>query len=384
MRTNKPSNSIKLVGVMLAAAVTLAACSSSSSSTSTTAGSSSGTTSGGSSNSEVAKAQAFVKKYEQVPTGIPTTTPLKTKPPTGKTIVFMHCTDVSQCTDIGTGLQAATAAVGWTLKQIDYQSANPATLVSALQQGLQYHPVAAILTGLPSAAWASELAAYQKAGVPIIEGYTADPLGNGIIANVGGTPYTTLVGQIIANWVIADSNGKANIVSYQVPDFPVLAAFDKGFTDTINSGCSACKITVVTGTIAQATSGQGPSKIVSALQRDPSAGYVVTDDATWIDGLPSALSAAGLHVKVAGESGDVQALTAVKSGTESAFTGLATIPGAWTMLDAALRYVEGMPVPAEDAQLPVQLLTAGVPFTVSNSYNLPSNYQELWKALWKV
>lgn len=382
MRIGRSIRPIKLAGAMLAAAALLAACSTSSSSGSSAA-SSSGTSSGGSS-SEVAKAQAFVKKYEQVPTGIPTTTPLKSKPPTGKTIVFMHCTDVSQCTDIGTGLQAATAAVGWTLKEIDYQSANPATLVSALQQGLQYHPVAAIVTGIPSAAWSSELAAYKQAGVPIIEGYTADPLGNGIIANVGGTPYTTLVGQIIANWVIADSGGKANIVSYQVPDFPVLAAFDKGFTDTIDSGCSACKITPVTGTIAQATSGQGPSQIVSALQRDPSANYVVTDDATWIDGLPSALSAAGLHVKVAGESGDVQALTAVKNGTEHAFTGLATIPGAWTMLDAALRYVEGMPVPAEDAQLPVQLLTKNVPFTVANSYNLPANYEELWKTLWKV
>ncbi len=375
-----------VVGALATTAVLLAACSSSSSSSSASSGASSSsaaTSSSSSASGQVATAEAFVKKYEQVPTSIPLTTPLKSKPPTGKTLVFMKC-DISQCTDIATGLQAATAAVGWTLKTIDYQSANPATLISGLQQGLQYHPVAAIVTGIPSAAWSSELAAYQAAGVPIIEGYTGDPLSKEIIANNGGVPYTTLVGQIIANWVIADSNGKANIVSYQVSSFPVLAAFDTSFEKTIRDGCPACSITPIQATIAQAVGGQGPSQIVSTLQRDPSANYVVTDDATWIDGLPSALSAAGLHVKVAGESGDTAALTAVKTGTENAFTGLATIPGAWNMVDAALRYVEGMPVPAADGQLPVQLLTKNVPFTVSNSYNLPANYPQLFKTLWKV
>ena len=53
--------------------------------------------------------------------------PLKSKPPTGNTLVWLKC-DVNQCVDEGNGLQAATQALGWTYKELDYKSADPATL----------------------------------------------------------------------------------------------------------------------------------------------------------------------------------------------------------------------------------------------------------------
>lgn len=379
MRTGKSTRQLMFIGTMMAAAALLAACGTS---TGPSAASSSGSGSGAAS-SQVAKAQAFIKTYESTPTSMPITTPLKAKPPTAKTLVYLQC-DVSQCADISKGLQAATAVVGWTLKVVDYQSANPATLIAGLQQALQYKPAAVIVTGIPSAAWSGELAAYQQAGVPIIEGYTTDKVSGDIVANIGGYPNSYLNGQIIANWVIADSGGRANIVSYQVPDFPILAAFDSGFADTISKDCPSCSITPIKATIAQALGGQGPSQVVSALQSNPSANYVVTDDAPWIDGLPSALSAANLHVKVVGQSGDTAAETAVKSGQEDAFTGLATVPGAWSMLDAALRHVEGLPMDPKEGLLPTELLTNKVSFTVSDSFDEPSNYAQLFKALWKL
>ena len=60
--------------------------------------SSAGGSSGG---SGVAAAKAATAKNKIAPTSIPQTTPLKTKPPTGKTFVFLKCSDVNQCAGRG-------------------------------------------------------------------------------------------------------------------------------------------------------------------------------------------------------------------------------------------------------------------------------------------
>jgi hypothetical protein len=96
-----------------------------------------------------------VRAASTLPTSIPGTTPLPSAPPKGKTVLFLKCEEVS-CGYEGDGLKAAGAAIGWNVKVLNFQAANPATLVSALQTGLQYHPVAAFLSGVPQEAWQSE------------------------------------------------------------------------------------------------------------------------------------------------------------------------------------------------------------------------------------
>jgi hypothetical protein len=114
----------------------------------TAVGSSSTTVaSGGNSPSSVgvAQAKANVAAAETFPTTIPVTDPLPSKPPTGKTIVFLQCEEQS-CPLEGQGLQAAARAVGWNVKIFNFQAVNPATLVTALMTALQYHPVATVFS----------------------------------------------------------------------------------------------------------------------------------------------------------------------------------------------------------------------------------------------
>lgn len=378
-------------GAVVAAAVALAllgaACSSSSSTPpASSSSSSSGSTSAGTS-AQVSAAQQYVAKAQQAPTTIGVTTPLKTAPPKGKTFVWMQC-DVSQCPVITPSIAAATAAIGWNLKVISYQSANPATLVAGMKQALQYKPVAVALSGLPEAVWATEIPAYKAAGVPIIVAYVGpQQISFPVIANIGGPPDISQNGRFIANWFIANSNGKGRALLYNVNDFPILKTFSDTVQSTVSSGCSGCTIVNLNGTIPQISSGQSVPAIVAALQKDPSIKYVITCDGPFIDGLPSALAAAGLagKIKVAGQSGDVENLTDVKAGTEAAFTGLALHYSGWLMVDAALRHLEGIAFdPNGDGGLPKQLLTTSVSFTASTSYDEPSNYPEQFKKLWLV
>jgi len=58
--------------------------------------------------------------------------------------------------------------IGWNYTTINYKSTDPTTLISAMSQALQQHPFAVGFSGVPEAVWASQIPAYDKAGVKII------------------------------------------------------------------------------------------------------------------------------------------------------------------------------------------------------------------------
>jgi len=377
----KYSRPITTIAVIMAAGIALAACSSSTSSKTPSVASSSQPSKA---NTALAAATAVVKKYEQVPTTIPINTPLKYKPPTGKTIAFMEC-NIDQCTVEADALRTITAALGWTLKTFPYNTANPATLVAGMQEALQYKPVATLLSGVPEAEWASVVPAYQKAGVSIVVAYVGpQTLNNTIIANIGGPSSVARDAKIIADYFIAKSDGQGRILQFQVPDFPILAVFDQDFRSDVSSECKACSITTLTGTIAEVTGPGATSAILAALQRHPSIGWVVTDDGPWLDGFPAAAANAGIHVKIIGEGADTVDETDIKAGTMTAFTSLALNYGEWAAVDAVLRHMEGMTIPANEGDLPVQLLTQHDSWTVSPSYNEPADYATMMEKLWHL
>ncbi len=371
--------------LVLAVATFLAACGgtdSASPGSGTTA--SSGTSTSSAAATDLAALSAVVAKYKQAPTTIPISTPLKQAPAKGKTFVFLQC-DVAQCTQLSKAFAAATTAIGWDLKVIPYKSANPATLISGMQQALQYNPVAVGLTGIPGVAWQSEVPAYEKAGVPIVVGHVG-PLAitSTIIANINNDESVQNTAEALADYFIVNSDGKGKILQFQVPDFPILGSFDQAFRAKVQASCPDCSVTQLTGTISQVTSGGSTAAIVSALQRHPEVTWLVTDNGPWVDGLPAALAAAHLTVKIIGAGAAVTNETDIKAGTVTAFTGVALNYSAWAMLDAVLRHLEGTPIPANEGLLPIQLLAKDTNFTVSESYDEPADYAAQMEKLWHV
>jgi ribose transport system substrate-binding protein len=329
----------------------------------------------------------MVTQAEQVPTNIPLSTPLPQSAPKGKTMVWLQC-NLSQCATIGSGVAAAASAIGWNYKSIPYDSANPATLVSAMTKALQYNPVAVALSGLPPAVWSSEIPAYQKAGVPIIPSFVGPVTASSTVpADIFGPDDSQKSASAVGDWLIADSGGHGDALVLTSSAFPVFGWFTQDLRSVISSGCTGCKLTTLDATVGQIDAGQVNGLVVSALKRDPNIKYVLAADAIFIDGLPSALSAAGLAntVKVASNWGDVQAETYVKSGQEAATTGLASEYSGWLDVDVAARLLEKARLPSpSDGGLPTQLLTQSNVGTPDNSYNLPSDYPTEFKSLWHV
>lgn len=363
----------------------LGGCSSGHGTTSTSSASAQATTAGGAGSTPASAARAFIARYASPPTALNITTPVRTRPPAGKTIVWLQC-ETPQCSEITASLRSAASAVGWSVDAIDYQSSDPATMIAAMQQALQVKPVAVLLNGAPYALWKGEVPAYQKAGVPLIVGSVGPvPLNKTIIANIVGPPDFELAARIIANWFIADSGGAGHALLYSVPDFPAIAALQSDIQQTVKSDCPQCSVTVLAQTIPQLEAGDVNSGIVSALQKDPAIKYVIMPDYPLTVGLPSALSAAGLSgIKIGGIYAGQADQALIKEGYEAAGTPQEINMSSWMSIDAAIRHLEGLPIPVGDGGLPEELLTKANIGTPSDTYNYPADYQSLFKRLWRV
>jgi ribose transport system substrate-binding protein len=381
---------MRLAAIAAVALAAAAACSSSASSTPAT--SASGTATGAKSSSVATSAAAasqamkLAAAAEQVPATINQGTSLKSPPPKGKTFIYLQC-EVVQCQAIGAGIQAATKAIGWNYRAISYQNANPATLVSAMQQALQYHAAGVSFVALPEAVWSSEIPAYKAAGAAIIP-YAVGPsaVTSTVPAFIGGFSDYEHYASLMADWFIGDSGGSGHALLVNVPAETTLNQFAQSFSADVAKECPGCAVTTINESVADSENGQLVSATMARLQADHSIHYAITVDGPMFQGLPSALSAAGLSssVKIAGQGGGAVNLADVKTGTEAAYTGGALTSGGWLVIDAMLRHLEGMPIADGDGGLPTQLLTTGGDFAVTPSYDEPGDYAAQFEKLWHV
>ena len=228
---------------------------------------------------------------EKTPTTIKQTVALKSKPASGKLIVSLDCGEAS-CTDVSNGVKAAAGALGWNFKQLSFTLTNPTSLITAMQQALQYHPYAVTFTGQPQALWSSEVAAYKKAGVLIILA------AGGPVTISPTTPVSlgdfTQQGEELGNWFASDSGGSGSALVVNFPFYPSLGQYATGIQQAVAAGCTGCKVSTLNGTVNELSAGTLLPAIVSAVKKNPKIKYVLSVDDLLTTGLPAAFQSAGL------------------------------------------------------------------------------------------
>ncbi|HEX3960786.1 MAG TPA: hypothetical protein VHZ03_29895 [Trebonia sp.] len=385
MRPRRVAGAVLAAGVLALAA----ACSSASGSSSSAVpvgASASGTAPGGAAPPAVAAAVAAVRAASTMPASIPETQALPSAPPKGKTVLFMQCEEV-ECSFEGNGMKAAAAAIGWTVKVLNYQAANPATLVTALQQGLQYHPVAAFFSGVPQEAWQSEQKPYAAAGAFLVDTFLDTvPTGVGVEPGRAYQPDMTSLGTVLADEQIADSGGtSANSILVNVPTYDVFGPLVTAYKAEMAKDCPACQVTDVDVTLPQMLSGDLNSAVVSAAKRASGVKYIVSTNGSFTDTLPQALKAAGLGgLKLISGQGVSLDQQNVLNGTQLATVSSPLTLSGWQDVDIAIRAVMHLPIPAGDGVVPWVLLTKANIGTPSDSYDRPVDYPAQFEKLWHV
>jgi ribose transport system substrate-binding protein len=384
-RGRRPVRWMVMIAALAALSFVVAACGSSSDASSGSGGSttaSSSTTAAASSGSDaVATAKTFLAKYAATPTGIGSTTALKSKPKAGTNIVFLGTNDPNNVL-IQKKVKELSQAVGFNFSLVSYDPAKPNTFQSAIDTALTKKANYLMEAGLPLTP--AQLKQVKDAGAKwILDAVAGVPVQDPVLVNLAGPKIDALMGQILANFFIADSGGKGKAIMEHVPSYPILGAFSDAFEKTVKDGCPDCSVSRVDVTLPQLAAGKVPSLMVSALRKSPDTNYLVFDVGPFATGVTAALKGAGLQdkVKIIGEAADEGAIAALKDGSNTAWTAYDSVFTAYQAIYAIGLDQEGATVPVDELEVvPTQLLTKDT-VPADNRWSEPKDAAAQWKAL---
>lgn len=317
-------------------------------------------------------------------------TPLEEAPNGAKTVAYLQCVNVEACKVIGDGIVRATEAVGWNSKIINFDNSSPASLGTSLKTALQFDPDVTIFSASNYAAWKSVIPAYKEAGAKLL------PVGAGddvivdetVLQPVQGHMTNEAAGKILADWVIADSEGDAEALMVTVPAYEGLKVIGDTFADELTTACASCLTVPVEATPEQLGAGAITQLSVAKLQKNPKANYLIASFSALVPGIGNALSTAGFSgkVKVAAYEYNPTSLADIRAGRQHAAVAQGYGYLGWQAVDVILRSEQGMEIPASDALLPLQLITKDNIDQLKDDgpYEPPFDYASQFKTIWKV
>ena len=368
--------------IALTSTLVIAACSSSGSGSG--GGATSSSSASGSSSSGVAAAKAYVQPFLTAPTSIGISTPLKTKPPAGKLIVGLDLGNVGNGKVLAGYWAQAAADAGWKYKDL-VTSTTPSAIQAAFNSAVQLNPAGIVITGIPKAALGPGLALATQKGIWVnTSGTTDQPSGALYNTSIASTSGTVQYGKEVAAYVVAQSDGKAVIQDFSLPEFPIVHVFDTAFEAAVKQWCPSCKVTEhpqLSTDIGTKT----PQAVVSAVTRDPSTNWLIFDIGDLATGVNAALSAAGLHgLHIGGNAADLPQIQALKDKTQDVWIGYTLPIAAYRQVDSLIRKFEGTPI--LNANLPSQLITqdsvGSIAADSTGHYVGVADFRDQFKKLW--
>lgn len=368
---------------------TTPATSSDSSATTGSAGSTTGDTAGGASG-PAADAAAAQKRIDPalVPiTKIGVTEPLKSKPPTGKTVAWIGG-GLQSTQPITPGYEEATKALGWQLKIINYDPADPQTVNAAVQQAVDQGVDYIAISGTDIASFEQAANAAKAKGIPIIDMYSSNPAtgkdGNDIYAVISDTKATQTLARQLVDFEIADSGGTAKSVLVTLPEFPILQVGAKASKDHFAEACKECSFAELDVTLADLSGGKVPGLIVSYLQSHPDTTYLTYAIGDLFSGVPDALATAGVASKVKNVGGvpNVEQTQTLIDKQSSAWAMLPRAESAWHAVDAMARLSVGQDLSGVTSVLLTALYTQDNVPKPAAEYKGAVDYQDQFKKLW--
>jgi ribose transport system substrate-binding protein len=337
-----------VAAVALLSALTIAACGSSSSSSSSasatsSAGTSAASASGGATPAFLTQAKAVLAKgyagdYQPPPTSGP-------KAVKGKNVWYISCGQAYQaCVVQGDGFKDAAASLGWKVSLQDGK-ADPTTAAAIIRQAIAAKVDGIVVAYFDCPGIKSSLLAAQAAKIPVVSLGSVDcnsPIygGNGpalfaaapkLMGSSDPASYYEKWAKARADYVIATTNGKANVLSIYENSQAIQQANGKAFADEMAT-CTTCTVKRVAFTFAQ-TPNPFTQDIKSAILADPKATIIGNGiDALMLLGLQPAVQQSGRKLDIDGAELNPANIGLIKSGVQHS---AAAVPYGWFAYAAA-------------------------------------------------
>ncbi len=336
----------------------------------------------------LAAAQLVVDANTTAPTAIGPTIPLDSVPE-AKTVAWLECS-LPSCAAIGVGFENAAAALGWTLEVISWETDAAAAFQQAIDLGVDY----VAITGTAPALIQDQIDAAAEAGIGFFSCFdTALPEqeANNIWMQCGDATAVVAAGDRLANAIIVDSGGTANVLMVNIPDFAVLVSEREGSEAAYAANCPDCKFTELALTLDQLLAGEVAGAVVSAVQADPSIDYIHFAFDGLTTGVTATLAEADLLEgrKVVGVDFSGAVLQEVVDGTMQFWTANPKEYSAWLMIDAMARHSIGQENTEEraNAVLPTFIVSSpeqAEPLIAGDGWPGPDGMADQFAALWGV
>ncbi|MFD1505618.1 sugar ABC transporter substrate-binding protein [Georgenia yuyongxinii] len=192
---------------------------------------------------------------------------------TGKTVYFVPANySIPLFRIIGDSLATALETAGVDVQVCDGQ-ASPASMAGCLAEAVDAGADAVVSGSVPEELASVAFQAVRDADIPLLYMLLA-PVGPGAPEKVGYlTPDTTTLQSWNANWVMADSDGEADVLVVRVTDTPATTMWTgQGAIAVFEEACEGCTVTVVETNTGQLH--KLPGLVHDALVRHPDIDYV--------------------------------------------------------------------------------------------------------------
>jgi ABC-type sugar transport system substrate-binding protein len=312
-------------------------------------------------------------------------------PPKDKRILILMCSSAGAgCVNEGNEEKAIAESLGWKVDLVDGKF-DPTVWNQAVKQAAESGVDGIISISADPNLMAEAMGIVQDKKIPFVLTNQAPDDADiaGVDAYVGPDPVQG--GKDIADWIIADSKGKANVLLIDAPGFTNILKRSASIASSLKSDCKGCEVTSIDMSAATVGTTLAPL-VTSRIQQDPKLDYVIAPDDCCVGFANQGIQQAGktASTKVISIGGFTEQLSELRKGSGPVAADLAT-PNrymGWLAVDSLARRMAGLPAEKFWAA-PQRLFTTANADEVSADktklgWNLDFDYRAQFEDMWGI
>lgn len=297
------------------------------------------------------------------------------EPPKGKRIMVLVCGNFAYgCVREGEAVKEAAETLGWTVDVVDGRL-DPTVWNRAVKQAVDSGIDGIVSVASDPNLMGEAMARVHAENVPFVMLGQNPKDGDAPGVQTWIRPDPSAGGRDVAEWVRADSDGKAGVLILDLPDFADIMERNDTIAETLAGDCGGC--TTYRADVAGQTVGTTLAPLVtSQLQQHPDVTYVWSPDDSVADFVAQGIRQAGRSstVSLMATSGTTpSSVGRLQDGSQAVDLVFPDNYMGWLAVDSLARGIAGQPV-EQVWDAPQRL------FTAANIDEAPSDLAEVgWK-----